>query len=152
MSARSDHEDSKDAGFAGGIEGLVFGLLIFVCGALLVGNAWAVVDTKLAADAAAREAARTYVEAPNSQAAAAGADQAASAALAGYGRSARAAVSLSSGTFGRCQRITIQVRDQAPFVQLPFVGRIGGAEEVSARHSELVDPYRSGLPGTAACS
>jgi hypothetical protein len=147
-----EESDSSDAGFAGGLEGLVFGLLIFVLGTLLVGNAWAVVDTKLAADAAAREAARTYVEASNPQAAAAGADQAANTTLAGYGRSAaRAAVILTSGTFGRCQRITIEVRYRAPFVQLPFIGRLGGAELVSARHSELVDPYRSGLPGTAVC-
>ena len=51
-----------DAGQVGGFEALPFGVLIFVLGALLVTNAWAVIDAKLAATAAAREAARVYVE------------------------------------------------------------------------------------------
>ena len=41
---------------------LPFGVLIFVVGSLLIANAWAVVDAKLATTAAAREAARAYVE------------------------------------------------------------------------------------------
>ena len=52
-----------DGGQVGGIEALPFGLLVFVVGALLVANAWAVVDAKLAVDAAARQATRHYVEA-----------------------------------------------------------------------------------------
>jgi hypothetical protein len=47
-----------EGGAVGGLEVLPFGLLIFVVGILLVVNAWAVVDAKLAAEAAAREAAR----------------------------------------------------------------------------------------------
>lgn len=149
---RQKRRRDDEAGFAGGLEGLVFGLLIFVCGTLLVANAWAVVDTKLAADAAARQAARTFVEAPNASAAASGAQQAADDTLAGYGRSpVRATVTLASGIFGRCQRITIEVRYRSPAVELPFVGPVGSAEEVTARHSELVDPYRNGLAGTATC-
>ena len=53
----------SDAGMVGGIEALPFGLLVFVVGALLVANAWAVVDAKFAVDAAARQATRSYVEA-----------------------------------------------------------------------------------------
>ncbi len=132
---------------------MVFGLLVFVGGTLLVANVWGVVDTKLAADAAARQAARTFVEAPSASAASSGAQQSADDTLAGYGRSPqRASVTQTSGAFGRCQRITIEVRYPAPAVELPFIGRIGNAEEVTARHSELVDPYRTGLPGTATCS
>jgi hypothetical protein len=141
-----------EAGFAGGLEGLLFGLLVFVVGTLIVANAWAVVDTKLALVAAAREAARTYVEAPNAAAAASSADQAAIATLAGYGRTAsRGRVSVVAGAWGRCQRITIQVRYPAPLLILPFVGRVGSAETIKANHSELVDPYRSGLSGAATC-
>ena len=58
-----------EAGFAGGLEGLLFGLLLFVVGTLLVATAWGAVDTKFAVDAAARQAVRTYVEAPDSAAA-----------------------------------------------------------------------------------
>jgi hypothetical protein len=45
-----------------GIEALPFGFLVLVAGSLLLANAWAVVDAKFAASAAAREAVRVYVE------------------------------------------------------------------------------------------
>ena len=144
---------SVEAGFVGGFEGLLFGLLLFVAGTLLIGYAWAVVDTKSAAEEAARQAARTYVQAPSPAFAASSAQQAADAALAGYGRDpARAAVTLVAGSFVRCQRITISVAYPAPLLLLPFVGRVGSGTIVRAEQSELVDPYRSGLPGTAACA
>ncbi|MGH9077593.1 MAG: hypothetical protein ACRDY0_09125 [Acidimicrobiales bacterium] len=146
-------ERGGESGFAGGVEGLVFGLLIFVVGTLLVANAWGVVDTKLAAAAAAREAARSYVEAPDASTATADARGAADETLAGYGRDpGRATVTVVAGTFGRCQRITVEVSYAAPVVDLPLVGHLGAGEAVVARHSEIVDPYRSGLAGTAACS
>jgi hypothetical protein len=148
--ARARHCD--ESGFAGGAEGLVFGLAVFVVGTLLAGNAWAVVDTKLAADEAARQAVRTYVEAPNAAAAAGGAIQSADAALTDFGRDpSRASLSLASSSFGRCERVTIEVRYRAAFVQLPLLGKLGAAETVTARHSEIIDPYRTGLAGTAAC-
>ena len=140
-------------GFAGGAEGLIFGLLLFVVGTLLVGNAWSVVDTKLALDAASREATRTYVEAPDVQSAASQARQAATATLAGYGRDpALGTVAIDGAPFGRCVRVTIVVSYRAPLVQLPLIGVAGRAETVTAQHSELVDPYRTGLPGTSACA
>ncbi len=54
-----------DRGQVAGIEAVPFGILIFVVGALLIANAWAVIDVKMAVTSAAREAARTYVEAPS---------------------------------------------------------------------------------------
>lgn len=139
-------------GFAGGFEGLLFGMLIFVAGMLLVAYAWAVVDTKTATGEAARQAARTFVEAPDGSAAAAQAQQAADSALAGYGKDpARAQVRLVSGQFARCSRITISVTYPAPLVELPFVGAVGSGASVRSEHSELVDPFRSGLAGTAVC-
>ena len=139
-------------GFVGGFEGLLFGFLIFVVGTLLVAHAWAVVDTKFAVVEAAKQAARTYVEAPSAAVAGPEAVQAAGQALAGYGRDQQlAGVSLVSGGFGRCQRITIAVSYPAPMLELPVVGRIGSGETVRADHSELVDPFRSGLPGTSSC-
>jgi hypothetical protein len=141
-----------DAGFAGGFEGLLFGLLLFVAGTLLVAYAWAVVDTKAAMEDAARQGARTFVEAPSPGPAVGAAEQSAADALIGYGRvPSRAVVSLAAGSFGRCQRVTISVSYPAPLLVLPFVGRIGTGQRVRAEHSELVDPYRTGLPGTAAC-
>ncbi|MDA8047962.1 MAG: hypothetical protein M0Z30_22465 [Actinomycetota bacterium] len=141
-----------DDGFVGGFEGLLFGMLIFVVGVLLVAYAWAVVDTKTATGEAARQAARTYVEAADAAAAARQAQQAADTALTGYGRDpARARVRLVSGQFARCARITISVTYPAPLFQLPFIGPLGSGVSVRSEHSELVDPFRTGLAGTAAC-
>ena len=145
----ADHE----SGFVGGFEALLFGFLLFVAGTLLIAHAWAVVDTKAAASEAARQAARTYVEAPSAALALTSAQAAAAAALTGYGRDpAQAVVELKSGSFGRCQRVTISVSYPAPLLVLPFVGRVGTGGAVRAQNSELVDPYRTGLPGTATCT
>lgn len=139
-------------GFAGGFEGLLFGVLIFVAGTLLIAYAWGVVDTKTATGEAARQAVRTYVEAPDPATAAARAGAAADAALAGYGRDPRrAAIAVMTGPFARCDRVTISVSYPAPVVDLPFVGTLGRAGSVTSRHSELIDPFRSGVPGTASC-
>jgi len=144
---------SDEQGFAGGAEALVFGLLIFVVGTLIVANAWGVVDTKLAVDAAARQAARTYVEAADAPTALDTARHAAADALSGYGRDPAAArVTVSGLPWGRCTRVVITVSYPAPLVRLPFVGWVGTGEDVRAAHSELVDPYRSGLPGPATCA
>ena len=139
-------------GFVGGFEGLLFGFLLFVAGTLLISYAWAVVDTKAATEEAARQAARTYVEAASATVASSSARSAVDAALAGYGRNPnRATVDVAVGTFGRCERVTISVEYPAPLLALPFVGRVGTGHLVRADHSELVDPYRTGLPGTAEC-
>jgi hypothetical protein len=137
----------------GGFEGLLFGSLLFVAGTLLVAHAWAVIDTKAATQEAARQAARTYVAASSAAAAYSSAEMAAADALTGYRRDpSRSEVSLASGSFGRCQRITISVAYPAPLLILPFVGRVGTGHEVRSVASELVDPYRSGLPGSATCT
>ena len=44
----------RDESGQAGIEVLPFGILTFVVGALLVANAWAVIDAKIAVSAAAR--------------------------------------------------------------------------------------------------
>ena len=143
---------SSESGFVGGFEGLLFGFLLFVAGTLLIVHAWAVLDTKTATEEAARQAARTYVAASGATVAASSAETAAADALIGYGREpSMAKVGVSTGSFGRCQRVTISVSYPAPLLVLPFVGRVGTGEEVRSVNSELVDPYRSGLPGTATC-
>lgn len=144
------HRD--DGGFVGGFSGLLFGMALFVAGTLLVAYSWAVVDTKSATTEAARQAARTFVEAADPAAAVSNATTAADQALAGFGRNPRRArISVVSGAFARCSRITIAVSYPAPLLDLPFVGRVGHGLVVSSDHSELVDPFRSGLPGAASC-
>jgi hypothetical protein len=135
-----------------GIEVLAFGLLIFVTGSLIFVNGWAIVDAKLAATSAAREAARAYVESPDATAAQAAAVAAAQAAVAGYNRDpSGTAVSFGLQAFGRCQRVVVEVQTKSPLIRLPWIGQ-AGTVTVVARHSELVDPFRSGLPGTSSCA
>jgi hypothetical protein len=139
---------TDERGFVGGFEVLPFGLLIFVAGTLLLTNAWAVVDGTLAASAAAREAARTYVEAADLEEAELLAVEAAMSAIDGHGRDpVRAEVEWIVGPdFRRCALNTIVVRYRVPTLRVPFVGAFGaGFIETSGRHSEIVDPYRSGL-------
>lgn len=139
-------------GFTGGLAGLLFGFLIFLLGSFLIAYAWAVVQTKAAVVDAARQAARTYVEAPAAVDAYTSAREAAFVSLSSKGRDpARARVDLISGGFGRCVRITIAVSYPAPVMVLPLIHLIGGST-VTGRHSEIVDPYRSGVPGIARCA
>jgi hypothetical protein len=143
---------SDDRGQVGGVEALPFGVLIFVAGALLVANAWAVIDAKLAVTAAAREGARAYVEAAGASEAESAAIDAADAEITARGRdSARATVAVAAGGFSRCAMVTLEVAYVVPTLTLPFVGSWGNGMRVTARHGEIVDPYRNGPEGEADC-
>lgn len=138
----------NERGFVGGFEVLPFGLLVFIAGTLLLTNAWAVIDGKIAASAAAREATRAYVEAPDADSAQRLAVDAAMSTIAGHGRDPqRAEVTWSAGPdFHRCAMNTIVVTYRVPTVRVPFVGAFGSGVIVArASHTEIVDPYRSGL-------
>jgi hypothetical protein len=141
-----------DRGQVGGVEALPFGVLVFVVGVLLVVNLWAIVDAKLAVTSAAREAARAYVEAADGTEAEGDAIAAAQAAIAGRGRSVdRIDVSITAGGFSRCALVTFEVAYVVPTLALPIVGGFGDGVRVRARHGEIVDPYRNGPEGEAAC-
>jgi hypothetical protein len=156
----------NDHGQVGGIEVLPFGLLVFVVGTLLVANAWAVIDAKLAVDAAARQATRHFVEADVPAAgdfgdAEAEARRAGYEALAAHGRErSRSTVELTGlgsrdgqAGFTRCARATFTASYDVPVLKLPWIGGFGSGLDVTSRHSELIDPYRDGVPGSAeACS
>jgi hypothetical protein len=142
-----------EAGQVGGIEALPFGVLIFVLGSILIANAWAVVDAKFATDAAAREAARAFVEAPAGSgdpvaaATAAGLD-----ALAGHGRDPeRARIEpIGPAVLARCERVAFEATYTVPALTLPLIGGYGnGPFSVRSAASEVVDPFRAGLDGTA---
>jgi hypothetical protein len=142
-----------DSGQMAGMEAIPFGLLILVVGALLVANAWAVVDAKLAVTAAAREAVRAFVEAPSEEAAHRLATTAARDSIAGHGHdpaALRLTIRTGSG-FGRCSEVTIDAEMRVPSVTLPFSRGFGRDFAVRATHTEVVDPYRSGLAGEAIC-
>lgn len=133
------------------MEVLPFGLLTFVVGVLLVANAWAVIDAKMAVSAAAREATRAFVEAPSAGEAAALADAAARSAIAGAGRDpARLVLTAVEGSFARCETVVYEASYQVPAVKVPWVGGFGSGFTAGARYAEVVDPYRTGIPATVS--
>ena len=131
----------------------MFGLLTFVVGVLLAANAWAVVDAKMAMSAAAREATRAYVEAPEGSDPMALAEAAAREAVRGHGRDPdRLELQALESGFTRCQVVRFEARYQVPAVGLPFLGGRGAGFTAAARHAEVVDPYRDGVPAaTSRC-
>ena len=150
--ARVNWRDER--GQVAGIEALPFGVLLFVVGALLVANAWAVIDAKMATDSAAREAARTYVESRDHDTGLLDATNAARDAIAGQGRDADRLVlrgPSSADEFARCNRITFSATYVVPAIALPFIGGFGNGITVTSSHTELVDPFRDGVGGEAVC-
>jgi hypothetical protein len=139
-----------ESGMVGGVEVLPFGFLLFVAGTLLVANAWGVVDAKLATAAGAREAARAYVESVGPGGAALEAARAAATeAVSGHGRDPARMTLDAVGPleFRRCARATFRVTYRVPTIAVPLIGAFGsGIVETSARHSEVVDPYRDDVP------
>lgn len=133
-----------DGGQVAGIEALPLGVLIFVVGALLVANAWAVIDTKMAVTSAAREAARTFVESTDRGSALARADAAAREAIVSLGRDP-SRLELSGGegarALDRCNRVTFTAAYPLRAIRLPLIGGLGDIT-VRASHTEVVDPFR----------
>lgn len=143
-----------DDGQVGGVEGLVFGVLVFVLGTLVVANAWGVVDAKMAAGSAAREATRAFVEsdAGSADGALVEAEGVARRTIAGYGRDpAKLELTPEAATLRRCARVTLRVEYPVPLIRLPLLGAHGQGFIATGRHSEIVDPYRSGLPDAGTC-
>lgn len=140
----------RDERGTGGVEALAFGVLLFVFGTLVVATAWGAIDARLATDAAAREAARAYVESSSQFVAADEARQAATQTLRGHKRQLTG-LNIASSSFSRCAPVVVSVQTKVPRVSLPLLGQPGGSYTISAEHTEVVDPYRSGLAGTAQC-
>lgn len=175
--ARLARLHAEEDGLSAGAEALVFGVLVFVVGSIIALNGWAVLDADMAVNAAAREATRGIVEAgaqprtsmvgglPDGEIGGEVRDVAA-ATMAGHGKDPADlpnpgdfAVRLvddpwtSGGADGptRCARVTVEVSYPVQGIRLPFVG--GWQSPIRARgtHTELVDPFRSGLTGSADC-
>lgn len=151
-------------GFVAGGEALALGVVVFVAGALLVLNAWRLVDGKLAVETAAREAARGVVEAPvdvllDPVVGHGIADTRARATMAAHrGRddvpdATWEFVSTQlSGTAARCAPVTTRVTVRVDTVRVPLTPVGFGTVTLVGEHTERIEPYRSGLPvGGAAC-
>jgi hypothetical protein len=147
-----------EAGAVAGAEVLPLGALVLGVGALIVAQAWAVVDARLVAHSAARQAVRTFVEAPGhgvgpGARAWALAEQAAAEVVAAEGRSPERfriePVLLPSG-LERCGRVVARASYRVPALALPGGRGRGAGITVTAVATEAVDPYRAGLP-TGGC-
>lgn len=139
-----------DGGFVGGAEGTFFGVVVFVFGMLLMFNAWAVVDAKMAVGSAARETTRTFVESDGSTARAEAAGREAFVAGSNFDPAGLSAPRFA-GEFRRCGRVSVTYDYVVPAISLPGGIGWGRGFHVSATHSEIVDPFRSGLEGEAIC-
>lgn len=158
--ARRMHADQ--AGLSAGAEALVFGVLVFVVGTTIALNAWAVLDADFAVGAAAREAVRTVVEAGDAprEDTLAAMHAVAAATMAGHGKDDTAAVvemvddpwQVAGARVQRCARVTVEVRYPVQGIRLPLLGSWTTPITAVGQHSELVDPYRSGLHGRAGCA
>lgn len=138
-------------GVVGGVEALPFSVLIFVVGTLILVNAWGVVDAKLAATAAAREAARTFVESDGGPSGLDAADRAGKGAYENYGRDPdKITLVPTYDAFQRCGRVTYVAETQVKAIKVPFIAGLGDFT-VEARHSEQIDALRSGVGGEGAC-
>lgn len=141
-----------ERGFVAGLEVLPFGILIFVFGTLLVANAWAVVDAKLAVDSAAREATRAYVEAGNADRAPAAASRAAQEAIRGVGRDPdRLTLTDNHPAYVRCATIEHRASYRVPALTIPVIGGLGDGITVSGRHREILDPFAAGMGEANLC-
>lgn len=144
------HRDER--GVVGGLEVLPFGLLVFVCMSLVLANAWAVVDAKLAVEDAAREAGRAYVEAHDADTASAAAARAARASMTGAGRDpSRLQLSDNSPAYERCEVVEHTTSYRVAAVNVPFVGGFGQGVTVHGHHREVLDPFASGMGPRNAC-
>jgi Flp pilus assembly protein TadG len=139
-----------EEGVVGGAEGVVFGFLVFVVGTLIIVNAWAVIDAKLAVAGAAREAARAYVESESVISAETAAEAAAEDAIRAQGRTGPVHLVYEGDGFGRCARVTVTARYDVPLGGIPVLAVTKRTFTVSARHSEVVDPFRSSAVGGLA--
>lgn len=143
MSTATTRQRLDERGAVGGLEALLFGFLILFGGVGLIVNTWAVVETRTALDAAAREYLRAYTE------------QADAAAAAGAGSDAALEVLRRRGTtweglvvtapdpawFGPCQRAEVTLSVQVREMRVPFIDALGPST-VRVTSSELIDAHR----------
>ncbi len=133
-----------------GAEVIVGGVVLLVALTLVLTNVWVVLDTKMAASEAARTAAQAYVEENDSGTALAVATATAERQLASrFGKAWK--VEPIVARFARCAPIGIRVEITVGLIAVPFLGSLGGNKTVSSTHRTRIDPYRSGVPGEAAC-
>ncbi|MFU8839615.1 MAG: hypothetical protein ACNA8R_02705 [Nitriliruptoraceae bacterium] len=140
----------REEGVVAGLEALAFGVLVFVVGTLVVVNAWAVIDARFATSAAAREAVRAVIEAPEVGLSPAQLEQRAGAAavqaLAAHGYDREPVLTGPPLTQARCATVEVRVELTVVPTLVPWVTQ-PPTYRVASTHAEVVDPFRAGLEG-----
>ena len=133
-----------DRGIVGGADVLLFGIVGVVFTSLVIMNVWFAVDTSLAVSAAAREGARTFVEGPG---ASGDAEVVMARVMNEYGLDNPAnmtnSIQIDGGDFERCALVTSTATYRINLLAVPFFGDFG-SHTITAQHSEIIDPFRSG--------
>ena len=129
-----------ERGLVAGAEALAVGALVLLAGMALMVNAWAVVDTRMALDSAAREYLRTYTEADSRNEAAAAATSAATGVLGR--RVATTAIEDLTETFGPCAPARVRMTSEVPVMHIPFLDAGWGVHTVTVDAAELIDAHR----------
>lgn len=140
---------SSEDGFVAGAESLIFGVVIFVLGTIVVLNAWSALDARFAAAGAAREAVRAVVDASEGADLAEVANSAAVDAFAGHGRDPAGLEVVWVGDAdgperARCGEVRFRVETTVDVVLLPRWNS-PPSFQVSALHAELIESYREGI-------
>lgn len=154
MRRRASGAARRDERGVVGFEVLPFLVIVFVVGTLVFAQAWAVLDAKLTTTSAAREATRTFVEQPSrpgSGAAVKNALEAGRRVLHSTQLTQRGTIKpVGAVSLRRCDRVTFEATVAVP--NLAPARSANRAEiVVTSRHTEVVDPLRSGLTGRARC-
>lgn len=136
---------------AAGAEALALGTLVLLAGTILIINAWAVIDTHMALEAAAREYLRAYTEADGPLAAAEDGNAAAAAVLRDRpGLLNRLEVDPPAPeTFGPCAPAAVTVTARVPSIRIPAIGTQWGSHTVSISAVELIDGHQEMSSGPA---
>lgn len=167
---------AEEDGMSAGAEALAFGVLVFVVGSIIALNGWAVLDAHFAVNAAAREATRAIVDggsverpgmvgSSDDRVEGGHAWEVAVATMAGHGKDPAALEQPSdfevrlvddpwhggTGVPQRCERVTVEVRYPVQGIALPFFGGWQTPITAEGQHTEIIDPFRSGLEGRADC-
>lgn len=137
----------NERGMVAGGEALAFGTLVLLVGALVLANAWSVVETRTAVDAAAREYLRAYTRADDRASGLAAGDWAARMTLTARGTPLRGLRidAPNAAEFGPCGRAEVTLTATVPAARLPLLGELS-ATDVRVTHAELIGAHEEVTP------
>lgn len=121
----------------------MFAVMILLGGLVVIINAWSVIDTRAALDAATREYLRTYTSGPDQHSARTDAELAAIGVLTGRGTAfdtPRFELDRPNG-FGPCAAVTVSLSIRVPTLRAPFLEPFGRTRSASVL-TGLVDAHR----------